>query len=149
MKDGTQIRYKNSYLGTSIVQFHLPMELIGDINKAYDKNSKNLIPHNNQLAGKIADEKAIDEILTSDMKGIFQWCFQQYLIVNNLQALNPVLGQVWINEMKSNEYNPIHFHTSSKRSIKRRCACKRMVRIYWRRPITTFFVAKTSRCSSG
>ena len=113
MKDGTQIRYKNSYLGTSIVQFHLPMELIGDINKAYDKNSKNLIPHNNQLAGKIADEKAIDEILTSDMKGIFQWCFQQYLIVNNLQALNPVLGQVWINEMKSNEYNPIHFHTSS------------------------------------
>ena len=95
------------------------MTSLESMSKTYEKNSPswatkitNIIRNVNQISERA--EKAIDEILTSDMKGIFQWCFQQYLIVNNLQALNPVLGQVWINEMKSNEYNPIHFHTSSK-----------------------------------
>ena len=33
------IDYKVFTLGTSIVRFNLPMELVDDINKAYDENS--------------------------------------------------------------------------------------------------------------
>ena len=57
------IDYKLFTLGTSIVKFNLPMELIDDINKAYDENSEDLKPHNDQLAGKIQEEKKINEIL--------------------------------------------------------------------------------------
>ena len=49
-------------LGTTIVRFNLPMEFVDDINKAYDENSENLKPHNDQLAGKIREEKKINKI---------------------------------------------------------------------------------------
>ena len=100
-------------LGTSVVKFNLPMELIDSVNKVYDENSKELKPHNDQLAGKIAEENAVDEILTDEMKEGFLWCFQQYLKTLVYQvAYLPVLSKAWINEMKSGEYNPIHYHTS-------------------------------------
>jgi len=57
MKEGTKIDYHIYNLGTSIVKFNLPMELVDDINKVYDKNSKICEPHNDQLAGKIKEEK--------------------------------------------------------------------------------------------
>jgi hypothetical protein len=117
MKEGTQIRYENSYLGTSIVKFNLPMELIDTINKAYDENSKNLKSWNDNLAGKIAEEKVVDELMTNEIRGVFQWCFQQYLIINELEGLYPVLAKAWINEMKSGEYNPIHHHMSADSDI--------------------------------
>ena len=63
MKEGTKIDYDIYTLGTSIVKFNLPMEFIDSINKAYDENSENLKPYNDYLAGKIADEKLVDEIL--------------------------------------------------------------------------------------
>ena len=47
------------------------MELIDDINKAYDENSEDLKPHNDQLAGKIREEKLINKILTPDMQNTF------------------------------------------------------------------------------
>ena len=106
------IDYKVFTLGTSIVRFNLPMEFIDSINKAYDENSKNLKPHNDQLAGKIAEENAVDEILTDEMKESFLWCFQQYLKIIGRENRSPVLSKAWINEMKSGEYNPIHYHTS-------------------------------------
>ena len=106
----TEIQYKNSYLGTSIVLFHLPMELIDTINKAYDEHSKNLKSWNDQLAGKIAEEKVVDDLMTDEIRDVFQWCFQQYLIINDFQGLSPSLTKAWINEMKSGEYNPIHYH---------------------------------------
>ena len=114
MAEKKDIDYNIYTLGTSIVKFNLPMEFIDSINKAYDENSKELKPHNDYLAGKIADEKLVDEILTDEMKEGFLWCFQQYLKTLVYQvAYLPVLSKAWINEMKSGEYNPIHFHTSS------------------------------------
>ena len=114
MKEGTKIDYDIYTLGTSIVKFNLPMEFIDSINKAYDENSKELKPHNDYLAGKIADEKLVDEILTDEMKEGFLWCFQEYVNLKQAQPLkwNCSLNQAWINEMKSGEYNPIHYHTS-------------------------------------
>ena len=108
-----KIDCKTFYLGTNVVCFNLPIEFVDAINKAYDENSKNLKPHNDQLAGKIAEENAVDDILTDEMKDKFKWCFQQYLktLVYQVKYL-PVLSRAWINEMKSGEYNPIHFHTT-------------------------------------
>ena len=111
------IDYKLFTLGTSIVKFNLPMEFVDDINKAYDENSKNLKPYNDQLAGKIAEEKMINEILTPSMKDMFLWCFGQYLTITALQTGGRVLDKAWINEMKSGEYNPIHYHTSKNSEV--------------------------------
>jgi hypothetical protein len=42
-------------LGSIILKIQLPMELIDEINKAYDDNAKNLEAHNKHLAGKIKE----------------------------------------------------------------------------------------------
>ena len=112
MAEGQKIDLKIFHLGTSVAKFNLPIQLITDINKAYDENSKNLKSWNDNLAGKIAEENKVDEILNDDIKTIFLQCFQQYLNIIQKSKWNPVLSQAWINEMKSGEYNPIHFHTS-------------------------------------
>jgi len=114
MAEKKDIDYNIYTLGTSVVKFNLPMEFIDSINKAYDENSKNLKPHNDQLAGKIKEENAVDEILTPDMQNTFLGYFKQYVNIKLTQPLkwNCVLDQAWINEMKSGEYNPIHYHTS-------------------------------------
>ena len=104
-------------LGTSVVKFNLPMELIDDINKAYDENLKNLKPHNDQLAGKIAEENQVSEILTDEMKDDFLGYFEQYVKLTQTQKRNCVLTHAWINEMKSGEYNPIHYHTSKNSEV--------------------------------
>ena len=115
MKEGTKIECNLLHLGTKVAIFKLPIEVINDINRVYDENLKNLTPHNEELAGKIAEENKVDEILTDDMKKIFKFCFEQYLIVNQTPSdkYNLQLEYAWINEMKSGEYNPTHFHTSS------------------------------------
>ena len=83
----------------------------------YDENSKNLQPHNAQLAGKIAEENQVSEILTDEMKDDFLGYFEQYVKITQTQKRNCVLAQAWINEMKSGEYNPIHYHTSKNSEV--------------------------------
>ena len=117
MAEQFKIDVKTYSLGTTIVCFNLPMEFVDDINKAYDENSKNLKPYNDQLPGKIAEEKMINEILTPSMKDMFLWCFGQYLTITALQTGGRVLDKAWINEMKSGEYNPIHYHTSKNSEV--------------------------------
>ena len=113
MKEGTKIEVGIIHLGTTVVCFKLPMEFINDINKVYDENSKNLKPHNDQLAGKIVEEKLVNDILTDEMKSVLHWCFQDYLRITKHEHWKPLLANAWINEMKSGEYNPIHYHTGS------------------------------------
>ena len=106
------IRHTSFYLGTTIVKFDLPMNLIDDINNLYDKNSKNLPAFNHELAGKIADEKMTNQILTTGMIELFDACFNEYLKITDNLGWRTVLATAWINEMKSGEYNPTHFHRS-------------------------------------
>lgn len=109
-----EVEYNIFNLGTKIIRFKLPKYFVDSINHAYDDNSKELKPHNDQLAGKIADEKLVTEILTDEMRNGFQNLFQHYLdIVTNDEIWEPVLNHAWINEMKSGEYNPVHYHTSA------------------------------------
>jgi hypothetical protein len=68
--------------------------------------------YNTQLAGKIADEKKVNTILTEEMKQTFQTCFEKYMQIRNEVKWDCVPGPCWINEMKAGEYNPTHYHTS-------------------------------------
>ena len=72
MAKETKKPYNLFTLGTSIVKFNLPMEFVDDINKAYDENSEDLKSHNDKLAGKIQEEKKINEILTPSMNNTFK-----------------------------------------------------------------------------
>jgi len=103
-------------LGSMIIKFTLPLPLIDEINKAYDK-AKNLQPWNTELAGKIEDEKLVTDILSDEAKGLFVGCFQQYLKSIQKPWWGVSLSTAWINEMKANEYNPFHYHTSKKSDL--------------------------------
>ena len=99
-------------LGNMILKFTLPMEMIDNINIAYDKAVDELPLHNKSLAGKIVEEKLVDSIMTDYMKGAFLSCFTQYTKQIQKPWWGVSLNSAWINEMKSNEYNPFHYHTS-------------------------------------
>ena len=103
-------------LGSMIIKFTLPLPVIDEINKAYDK-AKNLQPWNTELAGKIEDEKLVTDILSDEAKGLFVGCFQQYLKSIQKPWWGVSLSTAWINEMKANEYNPFHYHTSKKSDL--------------------------------
>ena len=98
-------------LGTMICKFTIPKQMINGINKAYD-NAKDLPAHNHRLAGKIADEFKVTDILTEEMKDTFLNCFRKYLETIQKPFWHCFAENAWINEMKSGEYNPMHFHTS-------------------------------------
>ena len=98
-------------LGTIICRFKVPLEVIDEINKDYD-NAKDLPAHNKNLAGKIADEFKVTSILSENTKSLFTTCFQQYLHTIKKPFWHVSLENAWINDMKANEYNPFHFHTS-------------------------------------
>ena len=117
MKEGTEIKLETFWLGTAVTRFNLPIELVDEINKAYDENSENLKPFNDNLAGKIVEQNLVSEILTDETKDIFRWCFRTYLEITNNLNWNPVLAQAWINEMRAGEYNPLHYHESSDADI--------------------------------
>lgn len=99
-------------LGSIILKIVLPMKVIDEINEAYDKHSKSLEAHNQSLAGKIEEEKLVTDLLSENTKQIFIQCFAQYL--KNIQKpwWGISLANAWINEMRENEYNPFHYHTS-------------------------------------
>jgi len=98
-------------LGTIICRFKVPLEVIDEINKDYD-NAKDLPAHNKNLAGKIADEFKVTSILSENTKSLFTTCFQTYLRTIQKPLWHVSLENAWINDMKANEYNPFHFHTS-------------------------------------
>ena len=98
--------------GVMVVKFELPDVLIDNINKAYDSHKENMPAHNDELAGKIEEEKLVNDILTEEMKGIFLGCFKKYLEIAQKPFWRCAPENAWINEMKSGEYNPMHYHTS-------------------------------------
>ena len=102
------INYNVFNLGTSIVKFDLPMSLVNDINKLYDERGKNMPDWSEELAGKIKEEKKVNDILTEEMKGTFLSCFTKYLETINMQFWHCFPENAWINEMRAIEYNPIH-----------------------------------------
>ena len=98
-------------LGTIICRFTVPQTIIDEINTDYEK-TKDLPAHNKNLAGKIADEFKVTDILSENTKSLFTTCFRQYLMTIQKLHWHISLENAWINDMRANEYNPFHFHTS-------------------------------------
>ena len=98
-------------LGTIICRFTVPQTIIDEINTDYDK-AKDLPAHNKDLAGKIKDEFKVSDILDDNIKQAFLMCFRKYLEEIRKPWWHCSLENAWINDMKANEYNPAHYHTS-------------------------------------
>ena len=100
-------------LGQAIFKYKMHDDMVDEINKIYNKESKNMIAHNDYLAGKIVEQKRIDDYLNDDIKEFFLKCFTEYL--NEYSQMSYGIREVklfnaWVNEMKENEYNPLHIH---------------------------------------
>ena len=106
------VKISTMVLGTTVARFDLDMKLVDDINEAYEKNEEKMPYHNDNLAGKIEEEKLVNSILTDEMKGIFLGCFNKYLEIATKPFWVCVLESAWINDMKAGEYNPSHYHSS-------------------------------------
>ena len=102
--------FETIHIGQKVLYFSAPTEIIDKINLTYDNNIKELKKHNQHLAGKIIDEHKIDDHLSSEVKKYFESCFRVYLIECKVMY-NLNLTSAWVNEMKANEYNPMHHHT--------------------------------------
>jgi len=101
--------FKTIHLGQKILHFKVPMKIVDEINLTYQNNIKDLKNHNQYLAGKIKDEHKIDSLLSEEVKRYFEYCFRCYLMeCKEMQKIN--LVNAWVNEMKANEYNPMHHH---------------------------------------
>lgn len=107
-----EVKVSSTILGTTMVRFELDPKLVDEINELYEKHKKDCKPWNDGLAGKIADEKRVEHILTDHHKSIFLSCFKKYLEMILKPNWICSLENAWINDMYAGEYNPLHFHSS-------------------------------------
>ena len=109
------------HLGQKIVRYECPAHVVKEINETYDNNLDKLLDNNYKLAGKIKEEKSV--YIDSDTKkynclskraiNFFENCFTDYLFRVGHIFHKRKISSIWVNEMRKNEYNPMHFHTSS------------------------------------
>ena len=114
--DPRKVTMAPMFLGNVIMKYELPKNMINDINSSYDE-AKELPEWNNHLAGKIEEEKLVNELMTEDMLSVFLSCFATYTQYIQKNQWIPTLSTVWINEMRAGEYNPSHYHTSAKTDV--------------------------------
>ena len=110
------------YLGQTVLKYEVPLEVFVGLNDIYEKRKKELPKANKQLVGKIEDEVSLffdgppnDKINTHNFlsRDILQWfdsIFNHYLTWNKIGENKRHINSIWVNEMKVNEYNPIHIH---------------------------------------
>ena len=110
------------FLGQSILRYEVPLDIFTRINQTYEEKFNQLNPANSQLIGKIKDEHSLfyDGDDESKMKrhnlfpkNILDWfrtAFHHYLDFNKIIDYKTHINSIWINEMKANEYNPVHIH---------------------------------------
>ena len=116
------MKFSRVVLGQSVMRYETPLNIFESIINIYNSNSNKLIKANNQLAGKIEDEKSLyydgqnEEIMKKhnylpiNITSWFYDMFRHYLYTNHVKEYQLHLNSIWINQMKENEYNPIHVH---------------------------------------
>ncbi len=110
------------FLGQSILRYEVPLDIFTSINQIYEEKFNQLHPANRQLIGKIKDEHSLfydgdDEskmkrhnLFPKNVLDWFRTAFHHYLDFNKIIDYKTHLNSIWINEMKANEYNPVHIH---------------------------------------
>jgi hypothetical protein len=110
------------FLGQSILRYEVPLDIFTSINQTYEEKFNQLNPANRQLIGKIKDEHSLfydgdDEskmkrhnLFPKNVLDWFRTAFHHYLDFNKIIDYKTHINSIWINEMKANEYNPVHIH---------------------------------------
>ncbi len=116
------MNFNFTFLGQSILRYETPINIFNTINSIYEQKFNQLEPANKQLVGKIKNEHSIfyngeDEskmkrhnTLPDNVLDWFMSMFHHYLEFNHIRDYKTHLNSIWINEMKSHEYNPVHVH---------------------------------------
>ena len=110
------------YLGQTVLKYSVPLEIFVTLKDLYEKRKKELPKANKQLVGKIKDEVSLHysgenspkmhqhNFLSQDTLKWFYSVFKHYLDWNKVVYQNMKINSIWVNEMKANEYNPVHIH---------------------------------------
>ena len=110
------------YLGQTVLKYQVPLEIFVGLNDIYEKRKKQLPKANKQLVGKIEDEVSLfysgpnnnkmtqHNFLPQDILKWFMSIFDHYTDWNKIGPNRKDINSIWVNEMKANEYNPIHIH---------------------------------------
>ena len=116
------LKFDFVFLGQSILKYQVPLDIFTAINQIYEHNFHNLEPANKQLVGKIKNEHSLfyhgedqskmknHNKLPRNVTDYLMDIFKHYLTFNKIKDYDLHLNSVWINEMKQNEYNPVHIH---------------------------------------
>ena len=114
--------FKFTWLGQTSCKYQVPLEIFVGLNDIYEKRKKELPKANKQLVGKIEDEVSLfysgpnnnkmhqHSFLSQDILMWFDSIFDHYLKWNKIGENQRAINSIWVNEMKANEYNPIHIH---------------------------------------
>ena len=116
------MKFKFITLGQTILRYEVPLDIFVAINQIYKSNFSNLAAANEQLVGKIQNEHSIfydgdhqekmkkHSLLPKNVYDWFMQAYHHYLDWNGIKEYKTHLNSIWINEMKANEYNPVHVH---------------------------------------
>ena len=114
--------YSHVTFGQILVRYKVPKDILTSINSLYEANAKNLYSANRVLAGKIKKQHALlyqddianikaHDVLPKNIKTWFLDIFSHYLSFSGHGHTDININSMWINEMESHEYNPVHVHT--------------------------------------
>jgi|TARA_R110002126_G_scaffold357_1_gene2302 hypothetical protein len=116
------MKFKFINLGQTVTKYETPLNIYNAINDIYENKFSMLNKANKQLIGKIVNEHSIfyggddeskmkkHDLLPLEVKQWFIDMFKHYLNFNHIKKYDLRLNSIWVNEMKANEYNPIHVH---------------------------------------
>jgi len=116
------MKFNVVFLGQSVLRYQVPLDIFNSINEIYEKNYDTLPSANKQLVGKINSEKTLFydglketgipkfNIIPQNIKKWFIEVYKHYLEFNRIRDYKMHFESIWINEMKANEYNPVHVH---------------------------------------
>ena len=109
-------------LGQTIIKYQVPYDIFMTINHIYESQINNLPPANKTLIGKIKSEHSLyydgeneedkkQNFLPHDILLWFNLIYKHYLDSIGVESYSFKTHSIWVNEMKKNEYNPMHIHS--------------------------------------
>ena len=116
------LKFDFVFLGQSVLKYQVPLDIFTAINQVYEQNLNKLYRANRQLVGKIENEHSLfyngvdqskmknHNTLPRNITDYLMDIFKHYLTFNKIRDYDLHLNSVWVNEMKQNEYNPVHIH---------------------------------------
>ena len=114
--------FKFIWLGQTILRYQVPVDIFNTLIGIYETNFVNLPDAHKQLVGKIRKENSLffggvannkmhqHNLLPPYVLNWFESRFKHYLEFNKVYEYKLRMNSIWINEMKANEYNPVHIH---------------------------------------